>query len=35
VRIVFERYHFSEWGTGAWWTTTPVAETRTIPCSSF
>ena len=33
VRIAFERYRFSEWGTGAWWTTSPVAETRAVRCS--
>lgn len=37
VRIAFERYRFSDWGsqeaTGAWWTTSPVAETRPVRCS--
>jgi hypothetical protein len=36
VRIVFERYRFSERGaTDAWWTTTPVAESRAVPSSTF
>lgn len=35
VRIVFERYQFSDAGTtGAWWTTTPVAESRRMPCGA-
>jgi hypothetical protein len=43
VRVVFERYRFSEPAvssrggapaTGAWWTTTPVAESRAVPCSA-
>lgn len=36
VRIAFERYRFSGWSekaaTGAWWTTSPVAETRPVRC---
>ncbi|MBX3023820.1 lipase maturation factor family protein [bacterium] len=36
VRIVFERYRFSDARTtGAWWTTTPVAETRRMSCSAL
>jgi lipase maturation factor 1 len=35
VRIVFDRYRFSEAGTDAWWTTTPVAESRAVPCGTF
>ena len=35
ARIVFERYRFSEPGTGAWWTTSPVAETRAVPCGTL
>ena len=37
VRIAFERYRFSDRAgneaTGAWWTTSPVAETRPVRCS--
>ena len=36
VRITFSRYRFSDSATrastGAWWVTTPVAETRALPC---
>lgn len=35
VRIAFERYRFSDWGSAAWWTTAPVAESRAVPCSAL
>ncbi|MFN8640281.1 MAG: lipase maturation factor family protein [Candidatus Binatia bacterium] len=36
VRLAFERYRFTAWdektATGAWWTTSPVAETHPVRC---
>lgn len=34
VRVRFWRYRFSDWeNDGAWWSRTPVAESRPIPCT--